>query len=132
MKNTTLAIMPFFMMQAVAALAKYNENQVDLPAGYTNPSPSSITPVDGGSYTVDIPVAGVEDADPIVGAGQLITALQTDFNTVQAVALKLDALATVDVRMTVQRVIRLSDGDDSSVFQTGTLVFRCSINYEYQ
>lgn len=116
---------------AIDAQGKYNANQVDLPAGYTNPTPSTITEVGGGSYTVDIAAAGVENADPALGAAALITAAESDFETTQATALKLDATATVDVRLTIQRVTRLSDGDDTSVFQSGTLVYRCAISYIY-
>jgi hypothetical protein len=113
---------------AITATAKYS-NSITLPGGYTNPTLPSITPVQDGEYTVDIPVAGVEDADPVVGAGNLVTSVETDFTGTQATTLNLDATATIQVNLTIESIVRMSDGDDSSQFETGTFIYRVYITY---
>lgn len=117
---------------AITSAANFSTN-VTLPSGYTNPTLTPIaTPADNGSFEVDLATAGIANADPVVGAGALITALESYFDATYAVnTLKLDALATITANLTVQRITRLNDGDDTSIFQTGTEQYRMLVKYEY-
>lgn len=116
---------------AITATASYGRN-VTLPTGYTNPTPVSVTAADRGTYTVDL-AATAANADPVVGAGNVISAAETDFESTYAInTLKLDATATITAALTIQSVTRLNDGDDSSVFESGTEVYRLVITYEYE
>jgi hypothetical protein len=114
---------------AVTADAKYN-NAITLPVGYTNPTLPSITPVQNGAYTVDIAAASVQDADPVVGAGNLISEIESNFEGAQTAALNLDTTATIQVNITINSIIRMSSGDDTSQFETGTLIYRTSVTYD--
>ena len=116
---------------AITATAKYGPN-VTLPTGYTNPTLTPIvSPVIGIPYQVDT-LGTAANADPVVGAANVLAALQTQFETTYAIAtLNMDATLTVTANLTVTSIERINDGDDTSIFQTGTEQYRCVISYEF-
>jgi hypothetical protein len=117
---------------AITATANFGENVV-LPSGYTNPTlPTISSPADNGSYQVDL-AATAANADPVVGAGNVIAALETQFEATHAISvLKLDATATITAALTITSIRRMNDGDDSSQFESGTEVYRCNVSYSYE
>jgi hypothetical protein len=117
---------------AITATANFS-TRVTLPTGYTNPTlPTISTPADSGAYTVDL-AATAANADPVVGAGNVISALETDFEGTYAVnTLKLNAASTITAALTISSIERINDGDDTSQFKSGTEVYRCQVRYTYE
>ncbi|MHC4728823.1 MAG: hypothetical protein ACYS17_16520 [Planctomycetota bacterium] len=117
---------------AITSTGAFGSNAT-LPTGYTNPTlPTISTPADRGVYTVDL-AGTAANADPVVGAGNVISALETQFNATHAInVLKLDATATVTAALTITSIVRMNDGDDSSQFESGTEVYRCQVSYIYE
>jgi hypothetical protein len=114
---------------AITATAKY-KNGITLPVGYTNPTLPSITPIQTGAYTVDVTAASVQDASNVTCAGNIVTAIETDFTANQVGILNLDTAATIQVNLTIATIERISDGDDTGQFTTGVLVYRMNITYD--
>jgi hypothetical protein len=116
---------------AITATGNFGANVV-LPTGYTNPTlPTISTPADSGIYTVDL-AATAANVDPEIGAANVISALETDFEGTYAInTLKLDATLTITAALTITSIKRMNDGDDSSQFEAGTEVYRCNVSYQY-
>ena len=117
---------------AITATGAFGPN-VTLPTGYTNPTlPTISTPADSGTYLVDL-AASAANADPAVGAANVLAALETEFETVQAITtLKLDATLTITGALTITAIKRVNDGDATSTFKSGTEVYRCNVSYLYE
>lgn len=114
---------------AIISTAAFGDNPTQ-PAGFTNPTlPTISAPIDGG-YSVDI--AQTRNASATTGATDMLVAIQTDFNTTQAATLHLDAAQAVTAALTVQTVEAINTGDDTSVYLTGTSIYRCLISYKYE
>lgn len=115
---------------AITATANFGEN-ADLPTtAFTNPTlPTISAPRDGG-YTVDITQA--RNATENTAATALLTAIESDFETTQATFLKIDAALTTTAALVVQTTEALNTGDDTSIYLTGTDVWRCRVTFEYE
>jgi len=114
---------------AITSTAAFGNNPKQ-PTGFVNPTlPTIALPINGG-YSVDI--AQTRNASATTGATDMLTAIQADFNTTQAATLHLDATQTVTAALTVQTVEAINTGDDTSVYLTGTSIYRCLISYKYE
>jgi hypothetical protein len=116
---------------AITATGNFGANVV-LPTGYTNPTlPTISTAADSGTYSVDL-LATAANVDPEVGALNVLTALEADFEGAQATRLHLNAAATVTAAVTITAIKRMNDGDDTSQFKSGTEQYRCNVSYTYE
>ena len=113
---------------AISSTATIQTSAATLPAGYAPPVLPDLTVDADGLFTVDLPIA-LADPTPSTGVDNILAALETDFETVQSVELGLDATATINVNVTI---VTLTRTNDSSIFSTGTEVYRCACKYEYE
>jgi hypothetical protein len=115
---------------AITATAAYGPN-VTLPTGYTNPTLTPISSPVQGTYQVDT-LATAANADPTIGAANVLAALETQFEGTYAIStLNMDATLTVTANLTVTSINRINDGDDTSKFKSGTEQYRCVIAYDF-
>lgn len=119
---------------AVTAVVTILTSAASLPAGFVPPTLPAITAVAGDSYTVDLPIALADPSNETDGLNAVIAAAEGDFETVQAVARKLDVAQTIDANLTIRSLVRLNeDGtSDGKIFIDGTEVYRLNIKFDYQ
>jgi hypothetical protein len=117
---------------AITSEATIRTSAASLPSGYTPPVLTPLTtPLDNGQFIRD--VAGTEaNADPAVGVANILLALETYFDGTFGPALKLDVAQTITANITVLKVDRINTEDSTSIFGTGTEVFRCNCSYQYE
>lgn len=115
---------------AITATAKLGEN-ADFPTtAFVNPTlPPIATPRKGG-YTVDI--AQARNATENTATDALLAAVEADFVSVQGPFLKIEAALTTTAALIVQTTEALNTGDDTSIYLTGSDVWRCRITFEYE
>lgn len=115
---------------AVSATATINSNAGEIPNGFVPPILPAITPVEEGTYVVDLSIANADPIDPLIGIQNVLDSAATDFETVQAITFKLDVAQVINANLTITNIQRTNT--NSSIYVTGTEVFRCSIYYEYE
>jgi hypothetical protein len=109
---------------AVTLTTAYLVGAVTLPAGYTNPTLPQLpagtqesSGFGGTSSPVLLPAATIDNVDPIVGAGNMITDIETYITgTFIPDVLGLDTTKTINMNVTVIKEFRSPIAD----FTTGT------------
>jgi len=109
----------------------YYASNVTLPDGYTNPSPTSLTnPVTLPSYSYTVPITGISNADPLLGAAALLADIESDFDTNRASAIYgLDSALTININLVVSAVTR--GNSESSIFATGTEQYTVTVGVKF-
>lgn len=122
--------MDYYILMAIMATAKLGEN-ADFPTtAFVNPTLPPISDPRKGGYTVDI--AQARNATENAATTALLTAIEADFEGAQATHLKIDATLSTIAALIVQTTNALNDGDDTSIYLTGSDVWRCRVTFEYE
>jgi hypothetical protein len=115
---------------AITATVNFGPN-VALPTGYTNPTLTPISSPVQGTYQVDT-LATAANAVAATGAANVLAAIKTQFEGTYAIStLNMDATLTVTANLTINSIVRMNDGDDTSKFLAGTEQYRCVISYDF-
>lgn len=115
---------------AVTATATVKSSATTIPEGYSIPSLPVIVAVEDGVYTTDISISNADASNAVTGITNVVGAVETDFEVTQAVTLKLDVAQTISANLTITSLTRVNE--ESSIFITGTEVYRCVVSFEYQ
>jgi len=110
----------------------YYANGATTPTGYTNPTPHTIvSPVQLGSYSYSVPITGISNADPLLGADALLADIESDFDTNRASAIYgLDSALTLNINLKVSSPSR--ENTESSIFATGTEQYTVTVSVSYE
>jgi len=121
---------------AITATATVLDSTVPtgLPSGYTKPTLPAITTEAEGSYTTNVAITESDPANATTGLNNVLAALETHFEGTQSVAIGLNAALTINVNLTVRSITRSNtqSTDNGGIFITGTEVYACIVEYEYE
>lgn len=115
---------------AITPTCNFGPN-VTLPGGFINPTLPAITAVETGSQANHDELGTAANANPVTGASNLITLMETYLGGLFVTEKELAAAGTFNINATITSIIRINDGDDVSKFQTGTEQYRMSFTYEW-
>lgn len=100
------------------------------PDGYTPPTLTPITNAEAAEFETDIAITEADAGDATTGLNNVMAAIKTFFDgTYAAGTLKLDLALTITANLLVTKITRTNTA--SSIFLTGTEVFRCTVNVDY-
>ena len=116
---------------ALTQNTNYLAGNVSLPTGYTNPTLPDLPAgtVEKSGFTTTIAAASVDNADPVVGAGNLITEVESHITTSFVPdVLGLDVTKTINMNSQIIKAIR---GNSGALFETGTEEYTVTVHVEY-
>ena len=121
---------------AITATATVLDSTVPtgLPDPYTKPTLPSITVEAEGQYTTNIAITEADAASATTGINNVLAAIETHFEGTFASSIGLDATQTINANLTVRKITRSNTQStaDGGIFITGTEVFTCVVQYEYE